>query len=43
MKKLRLKHPIFSKISFQAFKYMIECSYLLKGKKGDVIMKEGAK
>jgi hypothetical protein len=43
MKKLRLRHPILSQISFHSFKYLIECSYLMKGGKGDVIIKEGSR
>lgn len=42
MKKLRLRHPIFSRISFQAFKYIIECGYLVKPNKGDMVISEGS-
>jgi hypothetical protein len=41
MKKLRLRHPMFFKVNFNAFKYVIDCSYLIKPIKGDIIMHEG--
>jgi hypothetical protein len=41
MKKLRLRHPVFQKISFPAFKHIIDCSYLIKAVKGDVALHEG--
>lgn len=41
MKRLRLRHPIFSKLSFPAFKYLVDCSYLIRPVRGDVVLHEG--
>ena len=34
MKRIRLKHPIFSLLTVSAFKYLMENCVLLKAKKG---------
>lgn len=41
MKRIRLKHPIFSLLTVSAFKYLMENCVLLKAKKGQTIYREG--
>jgi hypothetical protein len=41
MKKLRLRHPMFFKVNFNAFKYVIDCSYLIKPIKRESLATSG--
>ena len=40
MRKIRLKHPIFSLITISAFKYLIENGFLFKLKEGQTVYRE---
>jgi len=41
LKKMRLKHPIFIQISFNAFRFIIEKSYLIRLKEGETLYRLG--
>eukprot|EP00347_Sterkiella_histriomuscorum_P016697 403352198 len=41
MKKMRLRHPLLSQISFNAFKKLIERSYLIRPKQNETIYQQG--
>lgn len=40
MRKIRLKHPIFSLITISAFKYLVENGYFFKLKEGQTVYRE---
>ena len=40
---LRLRHPLFAKLSIPAFKYLMENSFLYKLRKGQYIYRESVK
>ena len=39
--RIRLHHPLFSKLSINGFKFIVENSYLFKVKAGQYIYKQG--
>ena len=41
LQKIRLHHPLFSKLSINAFKYMMENSFMFKLKAGQYVYRQG--
>ena len=41
LKNIRLRHPLFSKLSLRAFQFLMESSYIYKLKAGQFIYREG--
>lgn len=41
LKRIRLHHKVLSKISFNAFKYIIDCSEITKVRQGETLFKQG--
>ena len=41
LKRIRLHHKVLCKISFNAFKYIIDCSEIKKVNKGETLFKQG--
>ena len=41
LKNIRLRHPLFGKLSLKAFQFLMENSYMYKLKSGQFIYREG--